>query len=215
MPWRRMGEWRYRSTILDLDTRWRWVVSFTSVGNRPWYPLDRGLGEPHSRSGLRGESEYLTPPGIRTQAFQPVAIPTFFPPSFLCLIQFCRSMIAVRDEIRTRDSQMFSSTVANIDTAWQTSTVGTQGCKEFMEESTKTNVWAHFWMCYTATERFCKPMGRHTATSWIGDVSCRLWPRMQRDSVSTECPIYVWSKRCGTDNEILYCGGHRQEPVKQ
>jgi hypothetical protein len=35
MPWRRMGEWRYSSTILDLGTRWRWVVSYTP---RPLYP---------------------------------------------------------------------------------------------------------------------------------------------------------------------------------
>jgi hypothetical protein len=35
MPWRRMGEWRYSSNIVDLYTKWRWVVSFTS---RPLYP---------------------------------------------------------------------------------------------------------------------------------------------------------------------------------
>jgi hypothetical protein len=29
MPWTRMGEWRYRFTVLDLGTRWRWVVNFT------------------------------------------------------------------------------------------------------------------------------------------------------------------------------------------
>jgi hypothetical protein len=29
-PWRRMGEWRYSFTILDLGTRRRWVVSFKS-----------------------------------------------------------------------------------------------------------------------------------------------------------------------------------------
>jgi hypothetical protein len=28
-PWSRVGAWRYGSTVLDLDTRWRWVVSFT------------------------------------------------------------------------------------------------------------------------------------------------------------------------------------------
>jgi hypothetical protein len=48
MPWRRVKKWRYSSTILDLGTRWRWVVSFTSRslyhrGNSPWYPLDRRL----------------------------------------------------------------------------------------------------------------------------------------------------------------------------
>jgi hypothetical protein len=29
MPWRWMGEWRCISSILDLSTIWRWVVSFT------------------------------------------------------------------------------------------------------------------------------------------------------------------------------------------
>jgi hypothetical protein len=31
----RYGEWRYSSTIFNVGTRWRWVVSFTS---RPLYP---------------------------------------------------------------------------------------------------------------------------------------------------------------------------------
>jgi hypothetical protein len=34
-PRRRMEEWNYNSTILDLGTRWRWVVSFKP---RPLYP---------------------------------------------------------------------------------------------------------------------------------------------------------------------------------
>jgi hypothetical protein len=39
--------------ILDLGTRWRWVVSFTALplypqGKRTWYPLDRRLGGPQS-----------------------------------------------------------------------------------------------------------------------------------------------------------------------
>jgi hypothetical protein len=40
-PWRRMREWRYSSTILDLDTRWMWVVSFTP---RSFCPEDRPSG---------------------------------------------------------------------------------------------------------------------------------------------------------------------------
>jgi hypothetical protein len=44
-----MWEWRYKATILDLGTRWRWVVSFTPrpLFHRkkfPRYPLDRRLG---------------------------------------------------------------------------------------------------------------------------------------------------------------------------
>jgi hypothetical protein len=53
IPWRRMGELRYSSTILDLGTRWRWVVSFMPRPLYPRYPLDRRLGGPKSRSGRR------------------------------------------------------------------------------------------------------------------------------------------------------------------
>jgi hypothetical protein len=42
------------SCILDIGTRWGWVVSFMPLplypqGKSPWYPLDRGLGGPQSR----------------------------------------------------------------------------------------------------------------------------------------------------------------------
>jgi hypothetical protein len=56
--------------ILDLGTRWRWVVSFTPrplypKKKSPWYPLDRRLGGPQSRSGRGGEEKNSqTPPGI-------------------------------------------------------------------------------------------------------------------------------------------------------
>jgi hypothetical protein len=48
--------------ILVLGTRWRWVVSFTSrppypKGKSPWYPLDRRLDGPQSRSGYAGEEK--------------------------------------------------------------------------------------------------------------------------------------------------------------
>jgi hypothetical protein len=44
-----MGKWRYSSAILDLGTRWRWLVSFMLRplyirGNSPSYSLDRRLG---------------------------------------------------------------------------------------------------------------------------------------------------------------------------
>jgi hypothetical protein len=53
--------------ILDLGTRWRWVVSFTHrplylQGKIPWYPLDRRLGGPQSRSGRGGEEKNSQPP---------------------------------------------------------------------------------------------------------------------------------------------------------
>jgi hypothetical protein len=53
--------------ILDLGTRWRWVVSFTSrplypQGKSPWHPLDRRLGGVHSCSGRGGEEKNSQPP---------------------------------------------------------------------------------------------------------------------------------------------------------
>jgi hypothetical protein len=57
-----MGEWRHSYTILDLGTRWRWVVSFTRRplyprGKSPRYSLDRRLGGPQSRSERYGEEK--------------------------------------------------------------------------------------------------------------------------------------------------------------
>jgi hypothetical protein len=51
-----MGEWKYSSTILDLGTRWRWVVSLSPrplypLINRPRYPSYERMGGPQSRSG--------------------------------------------------------------------------------------------------------------------------------------------------------------------
>jgi hypothetical protein len=41
---------------------------FTSQGKSPWYPLDRRLGEPQSRSGRGGEEKNSqSPPEIETQ----------------------------------------------------------------------------------------------------------------------------------------------------
>jgi hypothetical protein len=53
--------------ILDPCTRWKWVVSFTPrplfpQGKSPWYPLDRRLGGPQSRSGRGGEEKNSQPP---------------------------------------------------------------------------------------------------------------------------------------------------------
>jgi len=48
--------------ILNLDTRSRWVVSFTSrqlypQNKRPRYPLYKGLRRPQNRSGQGGEEK--------------------------------------------------------------------------------------------------------------------------------------------------------------
>jgi len=55
------GSGRIAPRMLNLNTRWRWVVSFTP---RPLYPRgkrfrylpDRRLGKPQSRSGRGGDS---------------------------------------------------------------------------------------------------------------------------------------------------------------
>jgi hypothetical protein len=71
--WRRTGEWRYSSTIFNLDTRWRWVVSFTllllyRLGKSVRYPLYRRLDGIQSRSGRCEELKNLLPlPGTEPQ----------------------------------------------------------------------------------------------------------------------------------------------------
>jgi hypothetical protein len=65
--------------ILDLGTRWRWVVSFTprpfySQGKSRWYPLDRKLSGPQKRSGRCGEGKNSQPLlGIEPAINQPLA----------------------------------------------------------------------------------------------------------------------------------------------
>jgi hypothetical protein len=66
MPWRRMGEWRYSSSILHLGISWRWVDIFTHRqlylrGKSPRYPLDRRLGGPQSRYGRCGVQKHFLP----------------------------------------------------------------------------------------------------------------------------------------------------------
>jgi hypothetical protein len=56
-----MGEWRYSSIILELRTRWKWVVSFTPRPLYPLYPVNRRLGEPQSRSGPYGVEKNILP----------------------------------------------------------------------------------------------------------------------------------------------------------
>jgi hypothetical protein len=65
--------------ILDLGTRWRWVVSFTPRplyphGKRQCYPLNRRLAGFQSRSG-RGSEERNSKllPGLEPSIIQPVA----------------------------------------------------------------------------------------------------------------------------------------------
>jgi hypothetical protein len=53
-------QWRCISTILNFDTKWRWVISFKPLPlyhrwSSPRYPLCRRLNGPHSISGYYGE----------------------------------------------------------------------------------------------------------------------------------------------------------------
>jgi hypothetical protein len=74
-----MAYWGSEGRALDLAIRWRWVVSFTPrplypQGRSPWYPLDRKLGGPQSRSGRGGEEKNSQPlPGLEPPIIQPVA----------------------------------------------------------------------------------------------------------------------------------------------
>jgi hypothetical protein len=78
MPWRLMAAWRYSSTILHVNTGWRWVVSFTPLplylwGRRHRYPLDRRPGGSRSRRGRYGaEKNLLALSGNRTPAVHSV-----------------------------------------------------------------------------------------------------------------------------------------------
>jgi hypothetical protein len=77
-------EWSYSSTILDLDTRWRWVVSFMPrpfypKGNRIRYPSNRGRVGLQSRSGPGREQKISWPCqewNPDSSVVQPVSIPT-------------------------------------------------------------------------------------------------------------------------------------------
>jgi hypothetical protein len=74
-----LGSGGIASRILDLGTRWRWMVSFTPLllylqGNGPWHPLDRRLGGLQSRYGPGGEEKNSQPlPGLELPIIRPVA----------------------------------------------------------------------------------------------------------------------------------------------
>jgi len=56
--------WGYGQT--HLNTRWKWVVRFTSwslypLGKKPWYLLNGRLGGPHTGSGCNSEDTNLLP----------------------------------------------------------------------------------------------------------------------------------------------------------
>jgi hypothetical protein len=65
--------------FFDLDTRRRWVVSFTPrplypQGKCPWYPLDRRLCGPQNRTGRGGEDKNSQSlPELEPPIIKPVA----------------------------------------------------------------------------------------------------------------------------------------------
>jgi hypothetical protein len=65
--------------VLDLGTKWRWVISFTvqplyPEGKSFWCPLNRRLGGLQTRSGRGGEEKNSQPlPGLEPPIIQPVA----------------------------------------------------------------------------------------------------------------------------------------------
>jgi hypothetical protein len=66
------GNWRYSSTVLKLDTRWRCLVSFMNLRRftprkQPRYPLYRRLGGPQESSWTLWRAERShAPAGNRT-----------------------------------------------------------------------------------------------------------------------------------------------------
>jgi hypothetical protein len=111
--------------FFDLRTRWRWLDSFTArpiypQGKSSWYPLDRRLGGPRSRSGSGGEEKNSQPPPgfgprssnrpVRRQSLYRLSIPTL---SFLiCALFFlllCDSKFTSFKDFETK-MLIFSST---------------------------------------------------------------------------------------------------------
>jgi hypothetical protein len=115
-PWPRIGEWRYRTTVLDLGTRWRWVVSFRhrllySQRKSPRHLLDRRLGGIQIRSGRCGEKSLtLWLCQESNSAAQPVAIPTELSPThfsptnvFLQSHHICNIILIINGNFYVRD----------------------------------------------------------------------------------------------------------------
>jgi hypothetical protein len=83
-----MGERKYSSTILDLEIKWKWSVSFTPPplsprGKSTRYQLDRRLGEPQSRSGRCGVEKKISCPSWETNPTGPARQPSLYQLSYL------------------------------------------------------------------------------------------------------------------------------------
>jgi hypothetical protein len=88
-----MRERRYSSTILDLGTRWRWVVGFTPRPLYPRrkilrYPLDKRLG------GRCGEEKNVLPlPGIEPRPYSPSIYQLSYPGYFETNIHYLQASV--------------------------------------------------------------------------------------------------------------------------
>jgi hypothetical protein len=71
-PWEN-EEWRYGSTILNLDTYSYDPATLPPRRNGPHCPMARKLGGPQSPSGRYGEKKNAVPTGNRTPACSLVA----------------------------------------------------------------------------------------------------------------------------------------------
>jgi hypothetical protein len=97
-PWRRMGEWMYRSTFLDLGTSWRWVAGFTPLpiyiqGKSPpdthwiggWVEPRAGLGDVEMR-------KLSTLPGLELRPLgRPARSQSPYQNLLTCLLAWCLS----------------------------------------------------------------------------------------------------------------------------
>jgi hypothetical protein len=83
-PWKRIAEWRYNSTILDLGNRWKCVVSLIPRPVYSRYPLRRRPGAPQSRSGhWRVEQNIFPLPKIKPRPSSPLPVAIQTQPSRL------------------------------------------------------------------------------------------------------------------------------------
>jgi hypothetical protein len=93
-------EVRYSSTIPELSTRWRSVVSFTPQPLYPRYPLDRRLVELHSMSGCCEEEKFLGYPNHS---------PLLYQLSYYHIKQFTVTFLSVF--LKTEESTLLRSSI--------------------------------------------------------------------------------------------------------
>jgi hypothetical protein len=111
--------------ILDLGSRWRWMVSFTPrplypYGKRPWYALDRRLGGPQTRSGRGGEdknSQHL--PVLEHRIIQSVVQRCTTELSrFRALLMFTSNLKTSKQSHKTRKANKFFENFGKFECTW-------------------------------------------------------------------------------------------------